>query len=265
MRADEVRLCLKLAAAEYLVVFPTPVTETHGPPVTAEVFEPTRLAVPILASNRWIGYIQIGRPCGGEFNTQHKRFLQATAAVLGRAADRALLWRLQRRFANHVVHGHKIQSMLHRVWVLTNSGAEDFAKTLNSVISAVRRTVPCRAVITRVWNRHGEELYHFTDAADPEILALVQNAVQQACGQSLSSNAVWARRYPAEQEALGGPESSGDSAPSLGAVMVVPLQRLRAGRGVMALGRDGESPEFSTEEKQALCIVSGLLNGPNGD
>jgi hypothetical protein len=254
----EVRICLNLPGQEYQATVPSEIAGIEIEPPTVDVWRPTRLAAAIRASSQWLGYIDVRNPEVG-FTTEHRALVRATVASLGLAADRAALRVAQNGLSHSLVRDCTIDSMLDRVWAITERQPQGLRETLESVILALRGGVPYSAAILALWNVKGGKLYESKCASSPATLSSLEEIVNREANDVFASGTVWARRL-APEVCLSNEQKTTDECrtPSCWVIMV-PLRRLRSARGVLALGRDGSGPGFSTEEKHALCVVSGLV------
>lgn len=260
--ADEVRACLRLVDREYLAPSGANRVAWTGN-TAAESCGPTRLAVPITAQGGGVGYVDARRVCGnGEFTTEHKKLVKTAAALLGIVVDRTNLLYSQDACDSYLADELRMESMLYAIWKLTDS-ATNIGEMLQGFILLIGQAVPYSAAILCLWDRRGEKTYECNSTADSSAFLRLKDAVVEHGIETCSSGDVWARRFGGSSYPVSGCTCDPSVDDELFAVIMIPVRRLRAYRGVLALARSGRNAEFTTEDKQALCIAAGLLTEPN--
>lgn len=256
--AREARLCLQILRHEFRVPGGPECRNLGARAPTEEISERTRLAVPIRVSRRWAGYIDLRDPRRGETLTRYKNFLRTTSALLGLAADRAALLHLRQSFTSRVSEDQRLQCMLYRVWALAAVGLKTRRK-VESLVLTIRQGVPFGAGIIAWWDDNRRKLLQSESATSSKVLTPLQRIVDQHAEEVLASGAVWARRFASCGDVGPRQDPCQQATTRLAAAVLVPTRRLHSGQGLLALARDGRHAEFTTEEKHALCVVSGLV------
>jgi hypothetical protein len=204
-----------------------------------------------------VGYIDARKSREpGEFTTEHKAVVRATAGLLGLVVDRLTLQKSQLSLTDRLIKDDRFPAMMYAVWRLANQ-SKNLEELLLSLVPAVTRAIPSVATVLRLWDHNHVMLRDAETGPGKEVLTL-RRILDAEHPATLIRRSVWARRFGGDDWRRD-PDGKNDFNNRF-AVIMIPLHCTGSLRGVFTLARQGEDAEFTTEEKQALCVVSGLVS-----